>query len=311
MIEMFVNRKGVYSTMSVVKCKPYGRKNQLWAYTFIAPQIIGILAFTLFPIVFSLALSFCDWNLVKPMKFVGFDNFVKVYKSAVFWEVLKNTGYYVLMYVPSVAVCSLLLAKALNKTFKGSTLVRTLLYLPHLTCSVAVCMVWGFMYQSEGVLNKLLSLVNIQGPKWLHDPNWAMISVVIVSVWRCLGHHMVLYLAGLRGINPTYYEAARIDGASSVRCFFNITLPMLSPTIFFTLCTSMINSFQVFDEVYMLTEGGPGRSTQTIVYRIFTTAFQNLKLGRASVMAWSLFVIIMIFTAIQFTMQKYWVNYDA
>ena len=286
-------------------------KEQLWAYVFIMPQIAGILIFTLLPIVFSFVLSFNDWNIIKPMKFVGFDNFIKVYKNAVFWETLGNTTRYVLMYVPSVAVISLSLAMLLNKTFLGSGALRTMLYLPHLTSSVAVCMVWGFMYQSDGVLNYLLSLIGIEGPKWLADPDWAMLSVVIVSIWRSMGYHMVLYLSGLRGINPTYYEAARIDGANSVHCFFNIKLPMLSPTIFFTLCTSMINSFQVFDEVYMLTSGGPGRATQTIVYRIFTTGFESLKLGRASVMAWTLFVIIMVFTAIQFAMQKYWVNYDA
>lgn len=286
-------------------------KEQLWAYVFIMPQIAGILIFTLLPIVFSFVLSFNDWNIIKPMKFVGFDNFIKVYKNAVFWETLGNTTRYVLMYVPSVAVIALSLAMLLNKTFLGSGVLRTMLYLPHLTSSVAVCMVWGFMYQSDGVLNYLLSLIGIEGPKWLADPDWAMLSVVIVSIWRSMGYHMVLYLSGLRGINPTYYEAARIDGANSVHCFFNITLPMLSPTIFFTLCTSMINSFQVFDEVYMLTSGGPGRATQTIVYRIFTTGFESLKLGRASVMAWTLFVIIMVFTAIQFAMQKYWVNYDA
>lgn len=286
-------------------------KEQLWAYVFIMPQIAGILIFTLLPIVFSFVLSFNDWNIIKPMKFVGFDNFIKVYKNAVFWETLGNTTRYVLMYVPSVAVIALSLAMLLNKTFWGSGALRTMLYLPHLTSSVAVCMVWGFMYQSDGVLNYLLSLIGIEGPKWLADPDWAMLSVVIVSIWRSMGYHMVLYLSGLRGINPTYYEAARIDGANSVHCFFNITLPMLSPTIFFTLCTSMINSFQVFDEVYMLTSGGPGRATQTIVYRIFTTGFESLKLGRASVMAWTLFVIIMVFTAIQFAMQKYWVNYDA
>ena len=286
-------------------------KEQLWAYVFIMPQIAGILIFTLLPIVFSFVLSFNDWNIIKPMKFVGFDNFIKVYKNAVLWETLGNTSRYVLMYVPSVAVIALSLAMLLNKTFLGSGALRTMLYLPHLTSSVAVCMVWGFMYQSDGVLNYLLSLIGIEGPKWLADPDWAMLSVVIVSIWRSMGYHMVLYLSGLRGINPTYYEAARIDGANSVHCFFNITLPMLSPTIFFTLCTSMINSFQVFDEVYMLTSGGPGRATQTIVYRIFTTGFESLKLGRASVMAWTLFVIIMVFTAIQFAMQKYWVNYDA
>lgn len=286
-------------------------KEQLWAYVFIMPQIAGILIFTLLPIVFSFVLSFNDWNIIKPMKFVGFDNFIKVYKNAVFWETLGNTTRYVLMYVPSVAVIALSLAMLLNKTFLGSGALRAMLYLPHLTSSVAVCMVWGFMYQSDGVLNYLLSLIGIEGPKWLADPDWAMLSVVIVSIWRSMGYHMVLYLSGLRGINPTYYEAARIDGANSVHCFFNITLPMLSPTIFFTLCTSMINSFQVFDEVYMLTSGGPGRATQTIVYRIFTTGFESLKLGRASVMAWTLFVIIMVFTAIQFAMQKYWVNYDA
>ena len=286
-------------------------KEQLWAYVFIMPQIAGILIFTLLPIVFSFVLSFNDWNIIKPMKFVGFDNFIKVYKNAVFWETLGNTTRYVLMYVPSVMVIALSLAILLNKTFLGSGALRTMLYLPHLTSSVAVCMVWGFMYQSDGVLNYLLSLIGIEGPKWLADPDWAMLSVVIVSIWRSMGYHMVLYLSGLRGINPTYYEAARIDGANSVHCFFNITLPMLSPTIFFTLCTSMINSFQVFDEVYMLTSGGPGRATQTIVYRIFTTGFESLKLGRASVMAWTLFVIIMVFTAIQFAMQKYWVNYDA
>ena len=286
-------------------------KEQLWAYVFIMPQIAGILIFTLLPIVFSFVLSFNDWNIIKPMKFVGFDNFIKVYKNAVFWETLGNTTRYVLMYVPSVAVIALSLAMLLNKTFLGSGALRTMLYLPHLTSSVAVCMVWGLMYQSDGVLNYLLSLIGIEGPKWLADPDWAMLSVVIVSIWRSMGYHMVLYLSGLRGINPTYYEAARIDGANSVHCFFNITLPMLSPTIFFTLCTSMINSFQVFDEVYMLTSGGPCRTTQTIVYRIFTTGFESLKLGRASVMAWTLFVIIMVFTAIQFAMQKYWVNYDA
>lgn len=284
--------------------------DQIWGYVFIAPQVVGILFFTLIPILFAIALAFCEWNLLKPPVFVGLTNFQKVFGNKTFWQVLGNTGYYVLLYVPGVAVVSITLAMLMNKPIKGISILRTLYYLPHLTCSVAVCLVWSFIFQRDGLLNAALSLVGIAPQKWLSDPNLAMPSVVVVCIWRAMGHHMVLYLAGLKGINPTYYEAARIDGAGPFRLFFNITLPLLTPTIFFTLCTSLINSAQVFDEIYMLTDGGPGRSTQVMVYQIFSLAFEKMSMGRSAVWALALFVIIMIFTAIQFMMQKYWVNYD-
>lgn len=285
--------------------------DQIWGYIFVAPQILGILFFTLIPILFAIALAFCEWNLLKPPMFVGFTNFQKVFRNKTFWDVLGNTGYYVLLYIPGVTVISLTLAILMNQTFRGISILRTLFYLPHLTCSVAVCLVWSFIYQRNGLLNAILSVFGIPPQKWLTNPDLAMPSVVIVCIWRAMGHQMVLYLAGLKGINPTYYEAARIDGAGPFHLLFNITLPLLTPTVFFTLCTNLIGSAQVFNEVYMLTGGGPGRSTQTMVYQIYTLAFEKMSMGRSAVWALSLFIIIMIITAIQFLFQKYWVNYDA
>ena len=281
-----------------------------WAYVFVAPQMLGVAVFVLIPVCFAFYLSLCNWNLVSAPQFIGLDNFRKVLNNKIFWQVLRNTGYSALLYIPSVAVVSLSLAILLNKAFPGVVAVRTITYLPHLTCSVAACMVWAMLYQSDGLINSVLGVFGIIGPKWLTTTKWAMPAVVIVNVWLNMGHHMLLYLAGLKGINPTYYEAARIDGANSWQLFGHVTLPMLTPTIFFTLCTSLINSLQEFNSVYMLTQGGPSRATQTMVYKVYTIAFQDLQFGRSATWALLLFVVILAVTFLQFRMQKYWVNYD-
>jgi len=290
---------------------PLLRSERRWAVFFLAPSLIGFLAFTALPVVASLGLSFVKWNLIHPLEFVGLGNYAKAFGDMMFWRVLKNTVVYTLGTVPSAMVLSLALALALNQKIRGVTLFRGLYYLPVVAPMVAVTMVWRWLYNVNfGVINYVLSLVNVPAVPWLTSTRWAMPSVIIMSVWKSLGSGMVIYLAGLQGIPQHLYDAAAVDGANAWQRFRHITLPMLATTTFFVMVTSIISSFQVFGQVFVLTRGGPANATATMVYYIYQNAFQSFRMGFASALSWLLFAVIFVFTLIQFGSQREQVYYE-
>ena len=287
------------------------RREEIAGYAFIAPQVIGILCFSLLPMLFSFVISFCKWDLMSSIKWVGLANYQKIFGKKETWTVVRNTAYFVALHVPCSTAVGLLLALGLNKAFKGCYLLRTAFYLPHITSSVAVCVIWSLMFQKEsGIINSALALIGVEGPGWINSTKWSIPSIAIVTVWLSQGHNMILFLAGLKSIDITYYEAASIDGANGFHKFWSITFPMLTPTIFLILCTGLISGFQMFNESYMLTGGGPGISSTTLVLRIYRDAFENFKMGTAAVYSWLLFAIVLVVTLFQFSMQKRWVNYE-
>ncbi len=228
-----------------------------------------------------------------------------------FWKVLKNTAVYTVGTVPTTMALSLALALALNQRIRGVTTFRGLYYLPVVAPLIAVTMVWRWLYNSNfGIINYLLSLVNVPAVPWLTSTRWAMPSVIIMSVWKGLGAGIVLYLAGLQGIPQHLYDAAAVDGANSWQRFRHVTLPMLTSTTFFVMVTSIISSFQVFGQVYVLTRGGPANATATMVYYIFQNAFQSFRMGYASALSWLLFAVIFVFTLIQFGSQREQIYYE-
>lgn len=287
------------------------QRSNLAGYLFIAPQFLGILCFTLVPVFFSLFISFTNWDMMSPIEWVGLKNYIKILSDGEIYHVLKNTLYFVAGSIPLTLLLSLVLALALNTSIKGVSLYRTAYFLPNITSSVAVSLLWIWLYNPElGLINILLSFLGITGPDWLSSFTWAMPAIIIVSVWQSMGYNMVILLAGLKGIDPSYYEAALIDGASGWDRFRYVTLPMLTPTLFFIITMGCINGFQVFNEVYMMTQGGPADATKTIVMHIYNTAFQFFRMGEAAVSAWVLFIIVLAATVVQFKLQNKWVNYD-
>ena len=271
------------------------------ALGFLAPSLLHLTVFVLTPIIFAGYLSLHRWDVVVPDKpFVGLGNFRELISDPSFWNALKNTLLYTLN-VPVSMVFSLAVALMMNRRFKGIALFRTLYFLPSVTSFVAIALVWMWIYHPTfGVANFLLQLVGLGPFAWLNSTSTAMISVMIFSIWLGLGYQMVIFLAGLQGIPEELYDAARIDGSSSWNRFWHITLPLLRPTTFFILITSVISSFQVFTSIYVMTAGGPVRSTDVIVYHIYQSAWEELRMGYASAMSWVLFVIIVIATWIQF-----------
>jgi len=288
------------------------RKDELSGYLFIAPQFIGLLCFILFPVFFSLYISFTNWDMLSPVEWVGLQNYVKIFTSADVRKVMGNTFEYVLLYIPGTVILSLVLALALSTKIKGTTVYRTMFFLPNITSTVAVSLVWLWIYNPDfGILNMILSALGLPTQRFLRSLSQAMPSVAFVSIWQSAGYFMVLFIAGISGIDPTYYEASKIDGANWWHNMKSITLPMLSPTLFFVIIIAFIGGFQVFNEIFMLTEGGPANATKTMVMHIYNTAFKYFRMGEASVYAWILFIIIMLVTLVQFKLQKKWVNYDA
>lgn len=277
---------------------------------FLLPNLIGFSIFILVPIIGSLFISFTEWDLLSPPQFVGFENYVQILRDPGFYNALGNTLYFIAGYLPSVIVISLGIAIILNKNIKGRMFFRAAYFVPVVSSWVAVSLIWKWLFNpSFGIINYVLSLVGISGPAWLHDPQFAMIAIIITSVWKDIGFLMVMFLAGLQNIPDTYYEAASIDGASSFRKFWNITVPLLAPTTFFVLIISLINSFQVFDQVMIMTGGGPAGTTTVLVQQIYNHAFRYYEMGYASAMSWFLFVIIFVITAVQMKLQKRWVDY--
>lgn len=287
------------------------QKTTLIAYIFILPQIIGMLSFILGPMVYSLVISFSRWNLVDPPQWVGFENFRVQFHDPLFWKVILNTVYYSSVSVPLGIVISLGLALVLNKKIKGVTWYRSIYFAPVVTPMVAVALVWAWLYNADfGAINTVLNYVGIKGPKWLADTTWAMPSIIIMSIWKSVGFNMVIFLAGLQDIPEQVYEAADIDGANKWHKFRDVTLPLLSPAIFFVMIISVMSSFQVFSQIYIMTGGGPANSTNVIVLHIYNLAFRYWKMGEGSVVGWVLFAIILLFTLIQFGLSKRWVYYE-
>ena len=293
------------------KVKGIAYSEALWGYLFLLPSIFGLLTFILFPLVVALGLSFFKWDILTPAVFLGTKNYIELFQDPTFLKVLWNTVYYVAGTVPSGVFLAMILAVALNRAGRLIKLYRAIYFLPVVCSMVAVAIVWQWIYNPEfGLLNLALSFIGIKGPKWLSSTQWAMPALIIVSVWRGLGFNIVIFLAGLQGIPDVYYEAARIDGATSWNQFWRITLPLLSPTTFFVIIIQVIWSFQVFDQVFIMTEGGPARSTSVVVHYLYQNAFLYFKMGYGSAMAYVLFAAIFLVTLIQVWRAKTWVHYS-
>ena len=287
-----------------------GWRRYTLAGLFLAPSLVPLLAFLVGPMVASLGLSLVKWDLLRPPTFVGLDNYAKLLGDRDFHAAILHTFTFVAGYLPLVLVGGLAIALALNQRLRGLAVFRTLYFLPMVTSWVVVALVWRWLLHPEsGIVNYALSLVGVQGPGWWSDPAWAMPSVILASAWRDLGFVMVILLAGLQGIPEEYYEAASVDGAGRWTRFRRITLPLLSPSIFFVLVMSLINNLQVFDQVWVMTAGGPAGSTSVVMERIVRNAFTYRQMGYAAAMSWAFFALILAITVVQFRLQRRWVNY--
>jgi multiple sugar transport system permease protein len=290
------------------------RREAVEGFLYISPWILGFLIFGLGPLGASLYLSLTHYNVLKPPEFVGLDNYVYAFThDRLFYVALERTTYYAVAAVTLGVVGSLLLAVLLNQRLKGTVAFRTMLFLPSLTPIVASALLWGWIFHPQlGLMNSGLRLIGVQGPGWLTTTEWALPSLVILALWGGLGGgRMIIFLAGLQGVPNELYEAASMDGASGWDRFRHVTLPMITPTIFFNLVLGIIGSFSVFAVAFVATGGGPVRATYFYVYHIFITAFQNSEMGYASALAWIFFAILLVFTAIQFRLQRYWVYYES
>lgn len=288
------------------------KRENLEGLLFVAPSLIGLLTFIIGPIVMSLIMSFTDWKFVSGFSgFVGIEHYKKLLlEDRYFWLVLKNTIYYTAVGVPISIFMGLMLALLLNRNIVGETIFRVIYYVPTVTSAVAIGLVWRWLYNPEfGLINSILRIIGINGPGWLSDLKWAMPSLIIVHIWQAMGYNMIIYLAGLQNISAELYEAAQIDGATKLQLFRYITFPMLTPTTFFLLVTSIIGSFQVYTLVAVMTSGGPAYRTAVYVYHLWSVAFQQLKMSYAAAMAWILFLIIFILTIIQLKLSSRWVFY--
>lgn len=283
----------------------------LKGYLFLLPSFAGLLTFVLIPILMGFIISFTNYDGYKKLDFVGLNNYIHMFQDDYVLTSLKNNVIYTAVTVPATMIISLLLALALNMGMKGSTFFRTMIFFPTISSMVAVGIVWSLLFNPvQGPVNQLLMAVGIESPpRWLASTTWALWAIMIVAVWKQAGYYMVIFLSGLQAIPRQLYESAQIDGANSVVRFFKITLPMLSPTTFMVLILSIIGSFQVFDLVSIMTDGGPGRATNVLVYRIYQEGFEYSKMGYASAIAYFLFLIIFVITLIQFRGQQKWVTY--
>ena len=262
--------------------------------------------FVVFPIIFSLYLSFHEWAILTPDKpFVGLDNFERMFSTPEFWQALKNTFLYTVGVVPVGAAASLALALLLNRTILGSGFFRTAFFLPVITSTIAIAVVWLWVYDDNiGLLNLILRGLGFQPVRWLTSSKTALLSMIIMNVWRNAGYHMVIFLAGLQSIPESLYEAATIDGVNTFQRFRYITWPLLVPTTVFVLITNTIFTFQVFGPIYVMTGGGPARSTSVIVYYLYQRAFEFQEMGYASAVAWIIFIILIGLTLFQLWLSR-------
>lgn len=301
------------------ECKLRGN-GLIKASPFLLPALIGFAIIYLAPMVISVFISFTDWNGLDRLfaegfmaeHFIGLDNYKTILTGKEFWKVLGNTLTYIVLYIPLMMAVSVAVAALLSQQRRGVGAFRVLYYIPVLTSWVAASLIWkSILAPQYGAMNGILAFFGINGPGWLLDEKWAMPAIVLVSVWKDMGFFGLILLSGMVGINRTYYEAAEIDGAGRWTRFFRITLPLLTPALFYVLIVSLINSFQLFPQIMIMTDGGPNGATQVMVERIYKYGFRYFKMGYASAFSWLLFMIIMICTAIQMRGQKRWVNYDS
>jgi multiple sugar transport system permease protein len=286
-------------------------RDALVAYAFIAPWIIGFVIFTGGPIIASFVLSFFRWKIISPPQYVGFENFVKLFTGDEWFRIsLGVTAKYILIHVPIGQALALLLAILLNQRVRGIGFWRTIFYLPAVVSGVAGSVLWMWMYHNElGIINNFLVLIGLQPENWIFNKETALGALIVKSFWN-VGVPMVIYLAALQGMPQSLYEAAEIDGAGEAKKFVSITLPMLSPAIFFNVVIAMISSVQTFAEPYVMTKGGPENSTLFLGLYLYQNAFSFLQMGYASAMAWIMFLIIFVLTLIQFGLAGRWVYYE-
>ena len=293
--------------------RPVRRTRVRYALTvlaFLLPSAIPLVLFVLGPMVAAAWISLQKWNLLAPMQFVGLDNYANLLTDPRTGEVFLHTVFYIAGYLPLVYIGGLALALALNTALKGRSLLRGVYFLPVVTSWIVVALVWRWLLNpSNGIVNTVLGFFGIAGPGWWTDPGWAMPSIILASAWKDLGFVMVILLAGLQAINPDMHEAAKIDGAGWWRRLFSVTLPLLSPSTFFVLVISLINGFQVFDQVYAMTGGGPNGASTVVVQQIYDLTFRYGAAGEASALSWILFIVILAITLLQVRGQKRWVTY--
>jgi ABC-type sugar transport systems, permease components len=288
-------------------------KTDLTGYTFILPNIIGVLLFTLFPMVFSLFISFTDWDYTKGFgnwNFIGVQNFIEMWKDKWFTDSLINTIVFAVVVVPVTIFLALVLAVVVDRFCFAKLPIRLAMFMPYISNVVAVAIVWVMMYSPWGPFTQLVKLFGVENPpQWLGDSTWALPAIMLMTIWSNLGYAVMIYTSALQSLPQDVYEAADVDGAGEIRKFFKLTVPFLSPTTFFLVITTFISSFQVFAPIQIMTRGGPGTSTHVLVYYIYTSAFTFYRMGYASAMSWILFLILFAITIVQWRGQKKWVSY--
>lgn len=268
---------------------------------FILPALLGTFIFIIIPVIFSFGLSFVHWDLINKPEFVGLANYKEILTEPLFGKILLNTFVYAISTSIFAVIIPLVLASILNSKIKGSEFFKTAYFLPFITPMIVIAVIWQWIFDPNiGILNHVLHLhIN-----WLYDAKFAMPALIIVSVWKLIGYNMIIFLSGLSAFNQSLFEAAKIDGANPINTFRFVTVPLLSPTIFFVVIITCISSFQVFDLIYMMTQGGPLDSTNVLVYAVYKNAFEYFKIGQASAIAYVLFVIILVLTLIQWNLRK-------
>ncbi|HEY9839294.1 MAG TPA: sugar ABC transporter permease [Candidatus Obscuribacterales bacterium] len=288
------------------------RQDWKWALLLLLPSLLGVGIFTAIPVLSSFALSFARWNMLSPAKFVGLQNYLALFADPLFWKVMLNTFNYAIVEVLLEVPIALGLAVAMNQPGWLSKAFRTVYFLPVVTSMVAIALVWNWIYDPQyGLLNAALKTIGLQPMEWLFNPKTALPALILLGVWKNVGYSMVIFLAGLQTIPEELYEAASLDGANAWQKFRNITLPQMGPTLFFVSVMATITAFQVFDPIYIMTQGGPENSTSTAVYWLYQNAFEFFNVGRASAIAYMLFFVILTLTMIQWSLRKKWVEQES
>lgn len=289
-------------------------RDRLRIFAYLAPGMTGFLIFIVVPLIASLTISLFSWSLLGTSEFVGIDNYRRMFSGddPAFYTILRNTIVFALLYTAANLIISTGLSYWLQHLpTRFSRILRIIFFIPVVTPMAGNALIWRLLLNDEGVVNSTLNSIGAPSLPWLNNPNLAMASLVMMSLWQGLGYNIVVLTAGLNGINPSVLEASELDGATGVRRFFQVVFPILSPTFFFCTVMTVIGAFKVFAQPFFLTKGGPGESTNTIVLALYRNGFSFDKLGYASALAWILFVIVMLLTALQFSQQKRWVNYDS
>ncbi|RXZ80276.1 sugar ABC transporter permease [Paenibacillaceae bacterium] len=287
---------------------PLAREAQIAGWLFVSPMVLGFSFLLLFPMGLALYMSLTDWPLLGDHQFVGLENYKHIAVDPMFWKVFGNTVYFTVGLVPLNIVLALLLALLLSKSIKGIGFFRTTIFVPVMTSLIVWAIVWKYMFATDsGLINQILLMLHIKGPAWLYNTELAMPAVIVTSVLKNVGLNMVLFIAAIQQVPRSLYEAATLDGANKTKSFFNVTLPMITPTVFLTVVMTIIGSLKVFGQIYVMTQGGPSNSTKVLVYYIWEKAFKLFQMGYASSLAFVLFFVVLVLTLLQWQLRKRWV----